>query len=280
VFRSKPHKPTRGALQKNRFRAADADPTPREANVDRWLVRISHVSQFGLFALTIGALYFTVIPLYKTAALEEAIAKREAELRVADERLATTQAHLQAANERLYRRERDEIARRFALAAGPRCSGAFRQPLEPDLDGPRPASRPELLIAENVADCLGQELANVQPQGVLKEADAAFLEAAVRALGNDFEQLRARARQDIQEVRARAAADPSTLEPPGPLEKRAEERSARWRAELARVGLPIPPDIERRRERAIERTQETIARKFRNEVLDKVTALRAFRWPD
>ncbi|MEP6935807.1 MAG: hypothetical protein ABI988_18025 [Nitrospirota bacterium] len=51
---------------------------------DIWLQRLSHISQFGLFIFTVWAIYFTVIPLYQKAFLEEAIAKKEVELKEAN----------------------------------------------------------------------------------------------------------------------------------------------------------------------------------------------------
>ena len=54
---------------------------PSDSLWDKWLPRLSHFSQFGLFIFTVGTIYFTVIPLYQKALLEEAIAKKEIELR-------------------------------------------------------------------------------------------------------------------------------------------------------------------------------------------------------
>ncbi|MDO8776376.1 MAG: hypothetical protein Q7K57_48225, partial [Burkholderiaceae bacterium] len=48
---------------------------------DIWLPRLSHLSQFGLFLFTVATIYFTVIPLYQKALLDEAIAKKEIDLR-------------------------------------------------------------------------------------------------------------------------------------------------------------------------------------------------------
>lgn len=46
---------------------------------DLWLVRISYIAQVGLFFLTIFTIYFTVIPIYQNASLQESIAKKEIE---------------------------------------------------------------------------------------------------------------------------------------------------------------------------------------------------------
>ena len=46
---------------------------------DLWLVRISYIAQVGLFFLTTFTIYYTVIPIYQNASLQEAIAKKEVE---------------------------------------------------------------------------------------------------------------------------------------------------------------------------------------------------------
>lgn len=48
--------------------------------IDVYLSRATSVVQIGLFVVTLLTLYFTVIPLYKSAQLEEALAKKELEL--------------------------------------------------------------------------------------------------------------------------------------------------------------------------------------------------------
>lgn len=58
---------------------------------DVWLQRLSHVAQFGLFVITLFTIYYTVIPLYQTAALQEGIARKEIELNTLD--LKVREAH-------------------------------------------------------------------------------------------------------------------------------------------------------------------------------------------
>lgn len=47
--------------------------------IDIYLSRISQLVQIGLFAVTLFTLYYTVIPLYKNAQLEESLARKEME---------------------------------------------------------------------------------------------------------------------------------------------------------------------------------------------------------
>ncbi len=47
--------------------------------IDLYLSRASHIVQIGLFATTLFAIYYTVIPLYKSAQIEESLARKELE---------------------------------------------------------------------------------------------------------------------------------------------------------------------------------------------------------
>lgn len=47
--------------------------------IDLYLSRVSQVIQIGLFATTLFTIYYTVIPLYKNAQLEESLARKELE---------------------------------------------------------------------------------------------------------------------------------------------------------------------------------------------------------
>lgn len=50
------------------------------AKIDIYLGRLSHFVQLGLFIITLWTLYYTVVPLYKSAQMEESLAKKELEL--------------------------------------------------------------------------------------------------------------------------------------------------------------------------------------------------------
>lgn len=48
---------------------------------DLWLERLSYISQSGLFFLTIFTIYYTVIPVFQNASLQESISQKEIELK-------------------------------------------------------------------------------------------------------------------------------------------------------------------------------------------------------
>ncbi|MBI6189596.1 hypothetical protein JEP98_10550 [Providencia rettgeri] len=54
----------------------------QDNKIDIWLKRIGYLSQIGTLIVMIITIFYTVIPLYRTAALEESIAKKESELKV------------------------------------------------------------------------------------------------------------------------------------------------------------------------------------------------------
>jgi len=245
----------------------------RENSFDLWLVRLSYLSQFGLFALTIAALYFTVIPLYKTAALEERIAKHEAELRDAEEHLAAAKKTLAEVKERSYVRERAELVNGFIRRAGPSCSGLLR-PLEPLLKlGEKRVEKPMLDI--DVGECLLAELKEVKPDEKLRPADSRVLLARIEALSQNLEKERWAAKKKIEAVPISAAADKSTWAEKGYYQKEFEEFALKAKqvfpnANWDRIEL----------ENAIHQTQRAIANTFEEKVRVEVLNLRSsIVWP-
>lgn len=86
-------------------------PKDSMAKLDIWLPRLSHIAQFGLFIFTVGTIYFTVIPLYQKALLDEAIAKKEVELKQVSIQLETS-----------YARVRTMVLKEFIFLTTVRCS--------------------------------------------------------------------------------------------------------------------------------------------------------------
>ena len=92
-------------------------PAPKGNQFDVWLQRLSHLSQFGIFVFTVWAIFFTVVPLYQKALLDEAIAKKEVELKEANTAL-----------ERAYGRIKFTVVKDFVFMAGARCSDLLYRP--------------------------------------------------------------------------------------------------------------------------------------------------------
>ena len=94
--------------------------------LDVWLQRASHIAQTALFLLTLGTLYFTVLPLYQKALLDEQIAQKELRL-----------AQLAKSMESAYRTIRASAVKDFAGYAAAECSGLLEPPHFDELKGPR-----------------------------------------------------------------------------------------------------------------------------------------------
>lgn len=242
--------------------------------LDIWLNRLSHFSQFGLFALTVGALYFTVIPLYKTAVLEEAIAKREVELHDAEFRLAKAEKTLAEVAEKTYVRDRNEVMRSFIMRASAECSGLLKRSRELYKRGEPKRKWPILDI--DVAKCLSDELNTVKPADTLRPADYQYLVERIRALGQGLELRREETMKKIAEVPEQAAQGTISLEPKGEQVAALDEFLIR-----SKQVFPESPDWKRiQLEGAIERTQYAMERKFNSEVMQEVDALRTtMLWP-
>ncbi|MDH1535669.1 hypothetical protein N5E99_07875 [Pseudomonas chengduensis] len=82
---------------------------------DKWLGRMSHASQVLLCVFSAWALYYTVIPLYKIATLEEKIAQRESELEVKNLELNNARVAIEEAKVELYVIRRDDYLRKMVV---------------------------------------------------------------------------------------------------------------------------------------------------------------------
>lgn len=255
--------------------SARRGPHTSQARLDTWLVRGSHIAQVGLFVLTLSALFYTVIPLYKTAALEEQIARREAELKATEQKLAETVAALNDATEKAYRRSRADVLWNLNYQAGPRCSGLFR-PVEDPVslgDKPRPG---RVLLDIQVGECLAGELAKLKPESVLRDADLLVLRAAVDRTAAFLAKRRSDAMASIRQMQTKSTEELYAFAPKGLYVQRVDE----WRETVRRAypGL-LRPDLEKEHARAVRNAQEKIAQDFEEEVRAEIRKLRDFAWP-
>lgn len=170
---------------------------PGISQLDLWLQRFSHIAQFGLFALTLWAIYFTVIPLYQKALLDEQIARKEIELK-----------RLQVAYEAAYTTIRHSAIRRFIFHAGADCSGLM-EPL-PTVGGKRKTDKEEAIpdggLAIKPGECLRKELATPGVFADLTMADQVFFEQQLALATKDIEHEQDRALRQFHAAEQTAAA--------------------------------------------------------------------------
>ncbi len=232
-------------------------PVKKSRQLDVWLLRLSHFSQFGLFLFTVGAIYFTVIPLYQKTLLDEAIAKKEVELSVAN-----------AALERAYARVRATVVTDYVFFAGAKCTGLLEQP--ESLPIPARSSLADTLFAIDVPACLTSTAKESVALQELRPDDRKLFDQRLSAVGAEVLPLRQRRMVEHREVPSRAAANPTALPPPEGFTGRMLEFLANRE----------PPERHQQhvRETQIEAEQSRIATAYANEVKQKISALMAIEW--
>jgi len=225
-------------------------PINNSNQLDVWLQRLSHLSQIGLFLFTAWALYFTVIPLYQKALLDEAIARKEVQLKEANTELG-----------KAYERIKFSVLKDFVFMAGARCSDLlYREPL-------RGKHLPPFgeLFELDVPACLTGAAEEYTPLKVLKPEDRKLFDASLLVLSRELLNIRQLAKAEYDEVPKRAAADPSAL--PSPREVRGEA--------LKVIAKLVSPEVYQRYvlEFTIEEEQPRIGGSYGDAIRQRVLTL-------
>lgn len=241
-----------------------------QSDLDVWLTRLSHLSQFGLLTLTIGAFYFTVIPLYKTAALEESIARREAELSAMNSKLVAATASLEKVKFEIYERNRTDLIKGIVSIA-PYCSGLMTRP-----DPTNNSEGEELgyrLLKVDASQCIRDEFKLRKAEAILTTDDYSQLKENIEIIAVNLSQIQKKALFDIDSVPELAANDPNTLAPPGHYEEEAEQ--------LDRLIEKLAPgliDKDAKLQAAIDRTRNKISIEYTESISKEILKLRTINW--
>lgn len=235
---------------------------------DKWLQRLSHLSQFGLLLITIATIYFTVIPLYQKALLDEAIARKEIELKQATALL-----------DKAYKRVQENASNDFVNYSMRACSGLFTQV---DEMGRSPRTLIGTALGIDIYSCLQNGLREVMPRSELHPEDQVKFERSVLALASSLRKIEDTAIFHYKEVPTIAKTSPEKLPVPqlGPYERKVQEDVQRWTAILGKVG--IVESAEQRRQHEIDfaasHEQSRTVRAYGNEVARRIVELRKFDW--
>lgn len=230
--------------------------------LDIWLPRISHFSQFGLFVVTIGALYFTVLPLYQKAVLEEAIARKEVHLAQAEKSLEDSYARL-----------RSFVISEFVFGTGVKCSSLMLPPRAlralDEKPSPTPSETDEI-FSINAGACLKEEFQKAKSLKELRPADLQTLSSDVDRIAADITARRERALKEYRSIPQRAKTDPSILKPLSPLSERmqaflSKSQPAAW-IDASRFSL------------AVKETQSAVAHEYDAYIREQVATLRSIKW--
>jgi hypothetical protein len=231
--------------------------------IDVWLPRLSHFAQFGLFVLAIGGFYYTVLPLYQKAVLEEAIAKKEVELATATKAL-----------DHSYARIREYAVREFYIVATPQCTGLFfsrPNTSEAATEGvERRQSRAKFVYAIDVPSCLKQVADNTTALNELRPTDRKLFDAALKRLGVEIAELRKSSLAEYQTALSRITdADLKSL-PSDSFRVRAQEHIEKWNGGKR--------DDSARRRLAEDIARENTLAKYEKAIREGIRALRKIQW--
>ena len=204
-----------------------------------------------------AGLFYTVIPLYQKAAVDEQLARREAELKVVEAALVEVKAET-------YRLRRDNYMRVATRAAADECSDVLRG-FMPIPQGFKESDREyRRRLDVGVVDCIDRYLARANMVKELNPTDLAAWRAWATPIAVELEEQRQTARETIAALPKKAAADPSVLEPDGDLVRGVDEL-------LSRYGAFRTPKLRQERlrrllDQRIETTQTRIATAYRQRV--------------
>lgn len=239
-----------------------------DSRTDKWLQRLSHLSQFGLFLITIATIYFTVLPLYQKALLDEAIARKEIELKQA-----------MALLDKAYKRVQVNASNDFVNYSMRACSGLF---IQIDETGRSPKTLIGTALGIDIYSCLQNSLREVMPRSELRPEDQVKFERSVLALASSLKKIEDTAIFHYKEVPSIAKRSPERLPVPqlGRYERQVQEDVEKWMAALGKVGKV--ESTERRRQREIDfaasHEQSRTVRAYRDEVARRIVELRKFDW--
>ena len=231
--------------------------------IDVWLPRLSQFAQFGLFVLTVGGFYFTVLPLYQKALLEEAIAKKEVELSAATKAL-----------DRSYSRIREYAMREFYIKALPPCSGLFfSRPENATAEVEKvekKQTRAEFVFAIDVPTCLNDMANKTTALNELRPDDRKLFDAAVTRLGLELTE-----HQKVSQIEYKTApsrvTDADVQAPPSESYRvKAQELIEKWNG--GKIDNPA------RRRLAEQIAMERTVEKFEKEIREGIRALENIKW--
>lgn len=231
--------------------------------IDVWLPRLSHLAQFGLFVLTIGGFYYTVLPLYQKAVLEEAIAKKEVELASATKAL-----------DQSYVRIREYAVREFYIKATPQCTGLFfsrQNTSEAATEGvEKKQSRAEFVFAIDVPLCLKHAADNTSALNEFRQTDRKLFDAALTQLGVEIAELRKVSLAEYQTAPSRITdADLKAL-PSDSYRVRVQEQIEKWNGGRR--------DDSARRKIAEDLAKERTLDRYEKAIREGIRALQQIRW--
>lgn len=241
-----------------RRQAVDANPPSPTNPWDLWLQRLTAVSQIGLCILAVVGLFYTVIPLYKSALLEEEIGRKTRQLEMIKSTLRRTYENL-----------RDQELRLYLSALDDKCnpSGAMKNVHGTVISGPRFQWKDPIFV-NSFSACAGA----FGRDGLedLSVADRDLFLAAITRTAQEVDVLRLKTADDIEHLPERAAINPALLVPLSPAARAYIDSIQKTEPEaVARSALA----------NQVFATREQLLVEHQDRVRKLFAALRSLPWP-
>lgn len=237
--------------------------TPPPHKLDVWLPRFANFTQVALLALTVGGFYFTVLPLYQKALLDEAYARKEIELK-----------QVTASLEVKYAKLRGVAVRGFVINADADCSGFSEMTRSPFDNTKAKASVRTNAFTIDVKKCLLDHEAKAPSLSELRTDDRAFFRTAFVEAADQIVKLQS----DAVASYARADDDINDSNIDEYASKR--ELSARMLVFLAKH-MQITPEAvaAHKRKSAVEELRAQRIDGYRSAMRNKLHGLTKVKWP-
>lgn len=171
---------------------------------DIWLLRISHFSQFGLFVITLGSLYFVVLPIYQKTLLDEAIARKEIELKESDKLVKQS-----------YEQLRKLVVEQFTFRVFVKCIVDFQ-----DLEFTKDEKGKQGKLNYDASNCLLESEKDSSDLKLLRPNDQIVFLQNLKSVAAEIEQNRIIALKQYMELPSKAKSNPTLLKPPKYITRR------------------------------------------------------------
>jgi hypothetical protein len=221
------------------------------------------LAQFGLFLFTLGSLYFTVLPLYQKALLDEAIAKKEVELKTAT-----------ASLEKKYVQIRAFALKEYVMYASAECTALLKRPVELPAPGEKAPPLPphaEDVYAIDIKACFVNGLDRAHSLKELSADDLTYLRTTLDQMGDRLLKVREASLIQYRHV-------PESITEAQTVALPASSARVRMLELLAKIYPPeqIRP---RRRALAIEIEKERVGKEYEERIRSDIYELRTLVWP-
>lgn len=115
--------------------------------IDFWLQRIGYLSQIGTLIVMVITIFYTVMPLYRTASLEESISKKEIELKLLTNKIKKYET-----------KERSLVLAGYVSRVSYDCTSLSKPSSLSSFSINTPPEKHKLtMLSENIEDCLKKQ---------------------------------------------------------------------------------------------------------------------------